>query len=59
MRRTYDTIGTQQRTTNFFGFNASISAKVLEGKSGLLPVDDVMQKVHKRGYAHHIERLMI
>lgn len=59
MRRTYDTIGTQQRTTNFFGFNASISAKVLEGKSGLLPVDDVMQKVHKRGYTHHIERLMI
>ncbi len=59
MCRTYETIGVRQRTTNFFAFNASIPPKVLEGNSGLLPVDDVIQKVHKRGYAHHIERLMI
>ncbi|MBD3790039.1 MAG: cryptochrome/photolyase family protein [Campylobacterales bacterium] len=59
MRRTYDTIGVQQRTTNYFGFTKSIPAKVLEGKSGLLPLDDVIQKVKKRGYAHHIERLMV
>ncbi|CAA6823174.1 MAG: Photolyase protein family [uncultured Sulfurovum sp.] len=59
MRRTYQTIGVKQRTRNYFGFTAPIPPKVLQGKSGLLPVDDVMQKVHKRGYAHHIERLMI
>lgn len=59
MRRTYDTIGVEQRTSNYFGFTSKIPDKVLEGKSGLLPVDDVVRKVAKRGYAHHIERLMI
>lgn len=59
MRRTYDTVGVRQRTSNFFNFRSAIPDKVLEGKSGLLPVDDVMKKVQKRGYAHHIERLMI
>jgi deoxyribodipyrimidine photolyase-related protein len=59
MRHTYDTIGVKQRTSNYFHLDAPIPTKVLEGKSGLLPVDDVMKKVHHRGYAHHIERLMI
>jgi deoxyribodipyrimidine photolyase-related protein len=59
MRRTYETIGVQQRTRNYFGFKLPIPSKVLQGRSGLLPVDDVMYKVAKRGYAHHIERLMI
>lgn len=59
MRRTYDTIGVKQRTSNYFGFTSKIPDKILEGRTGLLPVDDVMRKVVKRGYAHHIERLMI
>ena len=59
MRRTYDSIGVSQRNSNFFNFSASIPSKVFEGKSGLLPVDDVINKIQKRGYAHHIERLMI
>jgi deoxyribodipyrimidine photolyase-related protein len=59
MRQTYEAIGVAQRTRNYFGFTATIPAKVLAGGSGLLPVDDVMSKVHRRGYAHHIERLMI
>ncbi len=59
IRRTYDTIGVRQRKTNFFEFSLPIPAKVLRAQSGLLPVDDVIRKVHKRGYAHHIERLMI
>jgi deoxyribodipyrimidine photolyase-related protein len=59
MRRTYDTIGVKQRTTNFFGFQASIPHKMLRGETGLLPFDDVISKINKRGYAHHIERLMI
>ena len=59
MYRTYNTIGVRQRRRNYFGFEASIPSKILNGKSRLLPVDDVMDKVNKRGYAHHIERLMI
>ena len=59
MHRTYVTIGVRQRTSNFFEFSKAIPFKVFEGKSGLLPVDDIMHKVRKRGYAHHIERLMI
>lgn len=59
MCSTYDTIGVRQRRRNYFAFKASIPSKILNGKSRLLPVDDVMAKVQKRGYAHHIERLMI
>lgn len=59
MRHTYASVGVRQRTTNFFGFTRKMPKKVLEGKTGIVPLDDVMAKVHTRAYAHHIERLMI
>lgn len=59
MYRSYGNIGVKQRTRNFFDFTTGIPKKVLAGESGLFPVDDIMRKVNKRGYAHHIERLMI
>lgn len=47
------------RTANYFEFSKKIPQKLLSGNSGLLPVDDSMQKLHKTAYNHHIERLMI
>lgn len=47
------------RTSNFFSFYKKIPQKILTGNSGLDPLDDVIRKLHKTAYNHHIERLMI
>ncbi len=47
------------RTTNFFHFHKKIPQKILEAKSGLDPVDDVIKQLHITAYNHHIQRLMI
>lgn len=47
------------RTSNFFSFKNKIPKKVLEGNSGLEPLDDVIKKLNNSAYNHHIERLMI
>jgi deoxyribodipyrimidine photolyase-related protein len=59
MLSNYKHRGVAMRNANFFGFTNKIPQKVLEGKSSLLPLDDVIQKLHKTAYAHHIERLMV
>jgi deoxyribodipyrimidine photolyase-related protein len=47
------------RNSNFFDFKNKIPAKLLNGNSGLKPLDDAVQKLDKTAYNHHIERLMI
>jgi len=47
------------RTTNYLKFTNKLSKKLLSEESGLLPFDDVIQKLHKTSYSQHIERLMI
>jgi deoxyribodipyrimidine photolyase-related protein len=47
------------RTTNYFNFTNKIPQKLIDGKSGIAPLDDVIQKLYLSGYNHHIERLMI
>jgi deoxyribodipyrimidine photolyase-related protein len=59
MRRTYETIGVTQRTTNFFGFTRQMPECVINAATGLPPIDDALSKIEERGYAHHIERLML
>lgn len=55
----YKSSHTKLRTTNYFNFDVQIPQKVLDGKSGLAPLDDVIKKLHNSSYNHHIERLMI
>ena len=55
----YELKGRQQRTTNFWGFTRPIPESFWKGKTGLVPVDEVIKKVLDTGYAHHIERLMV
>lgn len=55
----YKTSHIPLRQSNFFGFHHQLSPKLLTATTGLTPLDDVMKKLYKTGYSHHIERLMI
>lgn len=47
------------RKQNFFHAHNPLTSKILEGKTGLVVLDEVIKKVSVTGYAHHIERLMV
>lgn len=55
----YARAGSKQRTRNYWGFTRKIPASFYTGTTGIVPVDDAIQKLEKTGYNHHIERLMI
>ncbi len=55
----YEREGTKQRTTNFWKFKRKIPASFWNGTTGILPIDNTIQKILKTGYCHHIERLMV
>ena len=59
IRGVYEVKGTEERTKNFWNFNRKIPPSFYEGSTRIKPIDDVIKKVLKTGYAHHIERLMI
>ena len=59
IRGVYEVKGTEERTKNFWDFNKKIPASFYDGTTGIKPVDDIIKKVLKTGYAHHIERLML
>ena len=59
IRGVYEAKGTEERTKNFWKFKRKIPKSFYDGSTGIDPVDDVIKKVLKTGYAHHIERLMI
>ena len=59
IRATYLLNGSQQRSKNFWGFKRKIPPSFYTGNTGIPPIDDVIKKVLKTGYAHHIERLMV
>ncbi|MFD2157290.1 cryptochrome/photolyase family protein [Rubritalea tangerina] len=51
--------GGWMRRQNFFGFVDAMPKSIWKGRTGLEPVDYVLDKVQREGYAHHIERLMV
>ncbi len=59
MRMIYLREGTKQRNSNFFNHNRTLPASFYNGTTGIQPIDQVIKKVIRTGYAHHIERLMI
>jgi (6-4)DNA photolyase len=59
IRGVYQVKGTEERTKNFWNFNRKIPKSFYDGTTGIKPIDDVIKKVNKTAYAHHIERLMI
>lgn len=59
IRIVYEREGSRQRTKNYWGFERKIPLTFWNGNTGILPVDNVINKVLKTGYSHHIERLMV
>lgn len=59
IRIVYDREGSKQRTKNYWGFERKMPGSFWNGTTGILPVDNVIKKVLKTGYCHHIERLMV
>lgn len=59
IRAVYQLKGNRERTANYWGFTRKIPPAFWEGKTGIVPVDDCIEKLLQTGYCHHIERLMI
>ena len=59
IRIVYSREGVKQRTTNFWKFSRKIPSSFWDGTTGIVPIDNVIKKVLKSGYLHHIERLML
>lgn len=59
IRGVYEVKGSEERTKNFWSFKRKIPSSFYDGSTGIEPIDDVIKKVLKTGYTHHIERLMV
>ncbi|MDZ7604327.1 MAG: cryptochrome/photolyase family protein [Cyclobacteriaceae bacterium] len=59
IRGVYETIGSQERTTNHWRFTRKIPGSFWDGTTGIPPLDITIKKVLATGYCHHIERLMV
>lgn len=59
MRATYVLHGRRMRTSNHLRHTRSLADGWWDASTGLDPVDHVVRGVIERGYAHHIERLMV
>lgn len=59
MRAVYRQAGAIQRAGNALSHFFPLPKGFASGETGLRPVDTVVARVRRHGYAHHIERLMI
>ncbi len=59
IRIVYNREGVKQRTTNYWKFTRKMPPSFWNGTTGIDPIDNVIKKVLKNGYLHHIERLML
>jgi deoxyribodipyrimidine photolyase-related protein len=59
IRGVYQNYSERQENTNFFNHTRKLNPLWYTGKTGIAPLDDMIRKCLRSGYAHHIERLMI
>ncbi len=59
VRGIYQNFREREESTNAFGHTARLTQAWYQGDTGIVPLDEVLAKVFHRGYAHHIERLMV
>jgi deoxyribodipyrimidine photolyase-related protein len=50
--------GKKMYNMNYMKHKNKISDKLWEGKTGMVPIDSIINNINKYAYAHHIERLM-
>jgi len=55
----YQERGDKLRAGNFWSHQRRLTRHWYDGTTGLTPLDDMIHKTSRLGYAHHIERLMI
>lgn len=55
----YCTDGDAMRQGNFWRHKRKLKEDWYHGTTGLLPLDEVINKANRIGWAHHIERLMV
>jgi len=59
IRGIYRHFDKKQRETNFFGHRGALGDCWYEGGTGIPILDDVIEKIDRLAWAHHIERLMV
>jgi deoxyribodipyrimidine photolyase-related protein len=59
VRGIYRTQGRAMARRNFWGHQRGLTADWYQGTTGIDPLDHVIRKVNRLGWAHHTERLMI
>ncbi len=59
VRGVYRVHGDRQAEANHFGHTRRLTPAWWDGSTGLRPLDDVIAKCVRYGWAHHIERLMV
>lgn len=59
IRGIYQNFSEQQETTNFWNHQHRLNKTWYTASTGIPPLDDVIRKTLRYGYAHHIERLMV
>ncbi len=59
IRLVYLHAGNRQRTTNSWNLTKPLPTSFYDGTTGILPVDQSIQRTLKYAYCHHIERLMV
>ncbi|XDD45554.1 cryptochrome/photolyase family protein [Leptospira sp. WS39.C2] len=59
IRGIYHNFGVTQENLNHFGHTRKLTKHWYDGTTGIPPLDFVINKCNKLGYAHHIERLMV
>jgi len=59
VRGMYELKGSYSRTYNYWKFKRKIPSTFYTGNTGIMPLDEVIKRILKTGYCHHIERLMV
>lgn len=59
VRGVYQRYSEEQEQGNFFDHHRRPGSSWYDGTTGMVPMDDVIRKVQRYGWAHHIERLMV
>jgi deoxyribodipyrimidine photolyase-related protein len=59
VRAVYRKHGAWQTQQNHFGHQRELTSAWYEARTGIPPLDDLIRKAQRMGWAHHIERLMV
>ena len=57
MRLVYTTLGKKIRTKNYFDSQRNIPKSFWTAKTGILPIDNSIEKINRSAYDHHIYAL--